>query len=546
MSKRASSRRAKQRESEVRAASSVRIWLFVATFVAGFTITGIEMALGRLLAPHFGSSLSVWAAIIASVIGALSVGYPIGGWMADRKPGNALPLLALFVGGAVGAALGVLVPHGLRTALVGVGLSGFEFWSRLSFVLLLFAIPCAVLAMVAPSVLRATIRDRTTAGLDAGNLYALGSLGSVLGILLPALWWVPVLGLRATFLLLGAASVLTAAGGLLALGSGRNKAAIAAAVLCAASTLLVPEATRLPEVPGTQILYDRDSGLQRIRIVADDSPQRRVRWLQLNEGWAIHSWLIEPDYATNDYWDWMALTSLFPQPDDGRLDVLIVGLAGGTVSNLMIRVMAPLLPDLAITGIELDPEVISVADRFLDLDRSRLTTVAADGRIWLRASREKFDLIILDAYRQPSIPDHLATVEYFELARAHLAPGGLAVLNVYAPAGHSRLLDGIGATWLAAFDRAQILPGPVFDGLASHLLFGGPAVPIDPTRYSSSRIPRALRQSWSLFARVRPFRVEPDVRPWTDDHAPVELLTDRAYRRLRPKNAEDVGGKSAA
>ena len=234
----------------------------------------------------------------------------------------------------------------------------------------------------------------------------------------------------------------------------------------------------------------------------------------------------------------MALTTLLPKPDDGRIDVLIVGLAGGTVSNIITRVLKPLLPDFAITGIEVDPEVIAVADRFLELDRSHLKTVAADGRIWLRASEDEFDLIILDAYRQPSIPDHLATTEYFEDVRAHLAPGGLAVLNVFGPAGRSRILDGITATWTAVFATAQILPGPPFDGLASHLLFGGPAVPVDIHRHPLDEIPPVLRASWRLFARTRELRAPPGELPWTDDRAPVELLTDRAYRSLRPKNAE--------
>jgi len=529
---------------------SLRLWLFLAAFSAGFAITGIEMALGRLLAPHFGSSLTVWAAIIASIIGALSIGYPLGGWMADRNPGPILPLVTLLVGGLLGAGMGVAVPHWLSTALAGVGFTGFAFWGRLGFVLLLFGLPCVLLACVAPSVLRATLRDRTTAGRDAGGLYALGSVGSVLGILLPALWWIPLLGLRVTFLILGAAAVVPAALGLLAYFHAEKRRGAPRTAWLALFTLLtllalafaslfaVPEAVRRIEDPGTVVLYDRDSGLQRIRVVADDSAQHRRRWLQLNEGWSIHSWFIEPGYATGDVWDWMALTALLPVPDDGRTDVLIVGLAGGTVSNIITRVLDPLLPDFAITGVELDPEVIAVADRFLGLDRSHLTTAAADGRIWLRASDAEFDLIVLDAYRQPSIPDHLATVEYFEEVRSHLAPGGLAVLNVFAPAERSRILDGISATWTAVFPKAEILPGPAFDGLASHLLFGGPAVPIDTTRYATAHIPRALRQSWALFARTRPLRAPPGEATWSDDRAPVELLTDRAYRSLRPKNAE--------
>ena len=154
-----------------------------------------------------------------------------------------------------------------------------------------------------------------------------------------------------------------------------------------------------------------------------------------------------------------------------------------------------MLGEIAITGVELDPEVIEVADRYLDLDRSHLTTVVADGRVWLRGRVEKFDLIILDAYHQPSIPAHMATVEFFANVRSHLSADGLAVLNVFAPAEQSRILSGIAATWSAVFPNAQRLRGPAANGLASYLLLGGPA-------------------------------------------APIELLTDRAYRSLRPANAE--------
>jgi spermidine synthase len=512
--------------------------LFFAAFAAGFEITGIEIALGRLLAPHFGSSLTVWAAIIASVIGALSVGYPIGGWLADKRPGPILPLIALLGGGVFGAGLGIAVPHWLRVALFGVSLSGIEFWGRLSLALLLFSLPCILLATVPPAVLRMTLRDRSTTGRDAGLLYALGSIGSVLGILLPALWWIPLLGVRVTFLLLGAAALIPAALGLLFHGASAHKKTAVVALLLFSALTGVPEATRLPENAGTQILYDRDSGLQRIRVTASDRGEHRTRWLQLNEGWSVHSWLREPDYVTGDVWDWMALSALIPQPSDGRTDVLIIGLAGGTVSNLITRVLAPTLGDVEITGVELDPEVIAVADRFLDLDRSHLTTIVADGRVWLRGSDAKFDLIILDAYHQPSIPAHMATIEFFENVHSHLSADGLAVLNVYAPTEQSRILSGIGVTWSTVFPDAQWLRGPTANGMASHLLFGGPAVPIERAHIARTQVPASIRKGWRLYQRVENLPIAPDVQPWTDDRAPIELLTDRAYRSLRPANAE--------
>jgi hypothetical protein len=234
----------------------------------------------------------------------------------------------------------------------------------------------------------------------------------------------------------------------------------------------------------------------------------------------------------------MALSALIPQPPDGRTDVLIVGLAGGTVSNLITRVLAPMLGDIEITGVELDPEVIAVADRYLDLDRSHLTTVVADGRVWLRGSEMKFDLIILDAYHQPSIPAHMATIEFFENVQSHLSADGLAVLNVYAPAEESRILSGVGATWSAVFPRAQWLHGPAANGMASHLLLGGPAVPIKVARISIGQIPAPIRAGWRLYQRAQDLSIAPGVQPWTDDRAPIELLTDRAYRSRRPANAK--------
>jgi spermidine synthase len=513
--------------------------LLLAVFAAGFAVTGIEIALGRLLAPHFGASLTVWAAIIAAVVAALAVGYPLGGALADRHPGPLLPLGALFLGGLAGAALGIAAPFWLRPAMAGVGLSGFAYWLRLGVTLLLFAVPCVLLACVPPAVLRLTLRDRATSGRDAGLLYALGSVGSVLGVLLPALWWIPFLGVRATFLLLGALAALPVGSGLLC-GAIASPLHLRAALLGPLLALvLLPAVVQTPASSSDgEVLFETDSGLQRVRVIARDTPRFRRRWLQLNEGWSSHSVLLEPELATRDVWDWMALTALLPQPDDGRTDVLIVGLAGGTVSNLMTQLLQPLLPGLAITGVEIDLTVLEVADRYLALDRSRLRTVVADGRVWLRGSGERFDLILLDAYRQPSIPAHLASVEFFEEVRDHLTPGGVAVVNAYTAAGPSPVLEGLSSTWTVVFPHAQLFVGPAANGFASHLLFGGPALPLDFHRIAPAQIPAALRGAWRLLRGGTRF-LEPRaaaIRPWTDDRVPVELLTERAFRATRPPN----------
>jgi hypothetical protein len=462
--------------------------------------------------------------------------------LADRRPGAELPLAALLLGGLVGALLGLLAPQALASWMAGVGLSGVAYWLRLGLTLLAFGIPCALLATVAPAVLRATLRKRESAGTDAGRLYALGSLGSVLGVLLPALWWIPLLGVRATFLLLAAIATVPMGIALATRIVRPSLRATAAAVLLLGAAALLPASIESKAADSGQLLFDKDSGMQRVRVIARDVAGRQRRWLHLDEGWTAHSIHFAPELVTGGVWDTMALSPLLSTPDDGRTDVLIVGLAGGTVSNIMTRHLANLVPNLSIVGVEIDATVIEAADRYLGLDRSRLSVAIADGRLWLRASERRFDVILLDAYHQPSIPAHLATVEFFASVREHLSPGGVAALNVFAPSGSSRLLDGLRASWQAVFPEAAIWTGKAHAGFASRLLFGGPAVPLDFGRIRPAELPRPLRETWAAL-RKNSYRVREEAHavPWTDDRAPVELLTDRVYRSLRPANAASRG-----
>ena len=281
--------------------TGLRAVLWLAAFAAGFAVTGLEVALGRLLAPHFGASLTVWASVIAAVVAALALGYPLGGILADRHPGPGLPLGALLLGGLLGALLGVAAPPWLRASMQGIALSGPAYSLRLAGALALFGLPCLLLASVAPAVLRVTLRERATAGRDAGVLFALGSLGSVLGVLLSALWWIPMLGLRATFLLLAAVAM---APPLFAMLSGLARVGAvtrAAALILLAAFPLLPEAVVSDD--SGRLLHDADSGLQHIRVLARDTPEHRRRWLMLDEGWTAHSALLEPSLATGDVWD---------------------------------------------------------------------------------------------------------------------------------------------------------------------------------------------------------------------------------------------------
>src|SRR5204862_147093 len=123
--------------------------------------------------------------------------------------------------------------------------------------------------------------------------------------------------------------------------------------------------------------------------------------------------------------------------------VAILGNAGGTTA----RAMGVFYPQARIDGVELDPDVTAVGRRYFGLDDNpRLHVVTADARPFLRSTKARYDLIVVDAYRPPYVPFYLATQEFFRLARSRLAPGGAIVLNVGSTPDDHRLAEGVSGT----------------------------------------------------------------------------------------------------
>ncbi|HEX5027527.1 MAG TPA: fused MFS/spermidine synthase [Gaiellaceae bacterium] len=464
-----------------------------------------EITASRLLAPYFGSSTVVWANLIGIVLAALAAGYWLGGRVADRRPERRL--LGWIV---LGAGLFVAVVPFAAKPFLDVTVEGLDSASAGAIVgsflavLLLCSPPVVLLGMVSPFAIRLAVTSVETAGAVAGRLYALSTAGSLVGTFLPALVLIPAIGTQRTFLVV---ALLLAGTSCLALGARY----LVVPALLAALLVLPPGAIKAER----GLIHEENSLYQYIGVV--QRPDGR-RVLRLNEGVAIHSVWWPDSVLTGGEWDtYLALPPLLGRP---LARVAILGNAGGTTA----RALGVYYPDAEIDGVELDPAVSRVGREYFGLgDNPRLTVHDADARPFLRASDTRYDLIVVDAYRQPYVPFYLATREFFRLVHEHLARGGIVALNVAAVPGDDRLVEAVSGT--LATELPEVLTWPVLRFNTIVLGFDRPLSAAELRRRLGTG-PRALAPLRALLARdVRP--VAPASRPWTDDRAPVEWLTDR-------------------
>ena len=507
-------------------------------FLGGMSSIGIELAASRLIAPFFGDSTFIWANLIGLTLAALSLGYFVGGRVADRFPFPAL----LFGITALAAIAAGVIPL-ISRPILDASLRAFDdfavgaFYGSLVGVTLLVAVPVTLLGFVTPFSIRLLVTDLSTAGNTSGRLYALSTVGSIAGSFLPVIVLIPLFGTARTFLFMSLALFIPSFLALvllrtlrLALVTGLLAAAMLAATLVAADRPIRP-------AERGRLVYEHESQSNYIQVVEENGRYL----LALNEGHAIHS-IYDPDQLlTGGPWDYFMVAPLF-EPDAGvdtTDSALLIGLAGGTVAHQLTAAYGP----IPIDGVELDPEIARVGREYFAMDEEHLpnlNVVVADGRYFLRTTDRTYDLIGVDAYRQPYIPFQLTTKEFFEEVADHLNPGGVAVVNVGRTETDYRLVDVIASTMNAVYPYVYavdvgrynntIVVGSFSPNGVANLAANAAALPAgSPLRTVAD----------AGLAAGKPRLIPPGGRVFTDDHAPVELVVDQIILDVARQGDDD-------
>jgi spermidine synthase len=489
--------------------------LELTVFISGGVLLALEIVASRVVAPYFGNSVYVWGSLIGVFLAALSLGYFLGGRVATRWPSWG-PFLALVL--AAGACI-YPIPHVADTVLGAIATRDYGPRANpLIGATVLFFLPSALLGTVSPYAVRLRARSVEGVGGVAGALYALSTLGSIAGTLLAAFVLLSWLGVRSIIQILGGAEMALAVLGFLWVRQVRGAAAAAAgAAIVLAAWSGVPR--NAPDV-----VYARDTVYHRITVTDEGV----YRYLRLDQYWQSARDRTAPLHTVFRYTDYLHLGLLFTPP---VRHVLFVGLGGGTTQSRFFHDY----PDAQIDVVEIDPAVVETTRKYFALpDSPRLSVHVQDGRLWIRRTTQRYDLIVLDAYLIDTIPFHLATREFYEDAAAHLTSGGAVESNVigatYGP--RSQLFRAFYKTFRSVFPTVYVFP---VDGaspaLQNLIIVGSTASALSPAEVRARaaaavaqgrvRIDGFAQDAAELYDRPIETR---DVPLLTDDYAPTDAL----------------------
>ncbi len=428
----------------------MRKYLYITVFFSGLASLAVEFAASRLLGNYFGTSNLVWASIVGLILIYLTAGYFIGGAWADRSP-KYETLYEILCWGALTIGL---IPIASRPIL-RLAANAFDqlqlgiLFGSFTAVMVLFIIPVTLIGTASPFAIRLAIEDTNKAGKVSGQIYAISTIGSFIGTFLPVLVLIPSIGTYRTFLVIS--SILMAVALLGVFLSKGLKALLTHLWMPLVIVLLFIFGARGLDKTSQGVVYETESAYNYIQVLQ----QNGYTMLRLNEGQGVHS-IYQPDvYNFNGPWEQVLTAPFFntaPISRSGIKSMAIVGLAAGTTA----REAFAAFPNVQIDGIEIDPKIVEVGQKYFDMNNPNLNVIVQDGRWALEKSQKTYDIISIDAYRPPYIPYSLTTKEFFQIVYDHLDENGVMVINIGRAPEDRRLLNSLYATINTVFPTLYV------------------------------------------------------------------------------------------
>lgn len=506
--------------------------LHLATFLSGFLTMALEMLIGRTLIPYFGGTIYTWGALISIFLLGMASGYTLGGIAADRKPSVRTIGLLFFLGAGFILLVPVLGEPAINRILDSV--EDVRFAALLAS-LALACVPAALLAAVSPYCVRLLLDRQDESGTIAGRMSGLATAGCIVGTLGTSFFLIPTLGVTMIYTLLGGLSVAMS-GLFLCLPLGRrflprpNRTlallpVIVAAVLTAGYAKCSFAETAAPIMRRDGVLEKVDSEYNTILVEKQGTSISMLFGYRGNRYTESVIDLANRDSLVVPYTRYMSAALAFREEPVKR--IALVGLGGGRTISYLLSILPGATADVA----ELDPAVITLAKKYFGVQESgRLRLYNNDGRVFLNRTKEKYDLVLLDAYRGPFVPFHLTTKEFYEVVKSRLTNGGVVVQNVEPT---TMFFDSAYVTMKSVFGQTDAFEA---DGNIVLVGYGGSRLSDVDLQKRAAKMQETLRPRYDLRELVNSrteVRAASNAKVLTDDFAPVEML--KTIRRHNEK-----------
>lgn len=486
--------------------------LEITVFVCGAVVMVYELVGSRILGPYFGTSVFVWTGLIGTIMGSLSLGYYLGGVLADRSPKIKTLSSIIFL-----SSIFVLITFLIKDSVL-------VFFQQIFFdvntptvvaSLILFSPASVLLGMVSPYAAKIKLNSLNISGKTIGNLYALSTGGSIFGTFISGYFLIPHFGTNKLLLILSCALLFVS----FMLSSYRTKRNNFIIIFILLISLFFLMYVRLPF--NKKLLADVDTAYNRIWIYdrKDKTTGDAVRLMSINNENSSAMYL-EKNTLVFEYTKYYDLAEhFFPN----FRSTLMLGGAGYSYPKYFLNKY----PEATMDVVEIDSDITKLAEKYFNLKKdSRLNIYHFDGRVFLNKLNSKYDVIFGDAFSsQHSIPYQLTTKEAAQRKHDVLNDGGVVLLNIISSieGDGGKFLRAEYLTFKSVFSQVYLFPvrKPTSGKEVQNIILVA-LKSNTPQIFNSvdSELNTYLDHLWKM-------KIQEDVPILTDDFAPVDYYINK-------------------
>ncbi len=515
---------------------SNKLYLYLTEFFAGMSVMAVELAASRLLAPYFSSSQIVYTIIIGTVMIAMALGNIYGGRTADKDP-NPDRLYRRILVAAIWIAAIPVVGKYIIIAISGLVIfsvnANFLVIAAFVSAMVVFVFPLFLLGTVTPSLAAYTIGSLSDSGKVVGRLGACNTVGSIIGTFLPTFVTIPSVGTAITFLIFAGILLVLCIVYFLSSKTSLVRTVVGIVLFGVCCVFGSSDSFAFWK---DDLTYEGESIYNYIQVSEDD----RSVILSTNVLFGVQSVYQKDGGLTGMYYDYamaapfMAGIQAFELPAEGSdaegsclpFRMLILGNGSGTFATQCQRYFGKYAGPLEIDAVEIDQGITDIAREYFSLPDS-INVYTYDGRAFLNSAEGKYNVIMVDAYQDITVPFQMSTVEFFKLVKDHLAAGGVMVVNMSMRGKGENTIN----TYLA--DTISTLFSEVYTAdvtwSTNRELYASDEpsmLEIFRSGYAGWKDGGLRKMMAEVSAGLNAY--EPGGRVMTDDKAPVELLSMQA------------------